>query len=202
LRRDSSGALEAGGFTAATLLCIWLPRPRSAWPLSLLAAWAVVSIVAHSKTIDEAGLSPRRFGEAVHAWRYGLIALWGALALVLQERVAEPGLLLRGAAYFGWCCIQQAAYQNLVYRRIRATLGPRWPAWALSGLLFGLVHLPNPVLVPATALWGVASSYLFERRPSAPALALIQAALSSLLYEASPPDWHHGFRVGPGYFAP
>jgi hypothetical protein len=54
--------------------------------------------------------------------------------------------------------------------------------------------------VPATFLWGVASSWLFERLPSIPALALLQWMLSSILYEFSPYDWHHGFRVGPGYF--
>ena len=54
----------------------------------------------------------------------------------------------------------------------------------------------------ATALWGAISSYLFERWPSIVALALIQLMFSSLLYELTPWEWHHGFRVGPGYHSP
>ena len=200
MKRDRSGVVEALVFTAATLVYIWALRPDAAWTVWILVAWSAVTLARTSKLPDEAGLSPLGFAQTIFAWRYAVLAGLLALSLVLRERLAEPELLLRGAAYFVWCCIQQTVYQNVVYRRMKNSFGAGVQAWLLSGLMFALAHLPNPVLVPATAAWGVASSYLFEKWPSIPALALVQVTLSSLLYELTPLSWHHGFRVGPGYF--
>jgi len=202
LRQVSGGLIEALAFAAAVFLYIWVLRPSAGWTLWLLVAWAGSALAWHGETLDSLGLSPRRSVETVAAWRYFWLAALLALGLVLRERLAEPRLLVQGGAYFLWCCIQQTVYQNLVYRRVRQSLGAGQEAWLLSGLIFGFVHLPNPVLVPATALWGAASSYLFERQPSIPALAVVQVTLSSLLYNLIPWEWHHGFRVGPGYFVP
>jgi hypothetical protein len=202
LKRASIGLVEALAFTAAVLLHIWVLRFRAPWTVWLLAAWAVTACVLHGETLESCGLSARRFAQAVIAWRYLWLGALLALGLVLQERVADPQLPARGALYFGWCCVQQAAYQNLVYRRLRAGMGIEAHPWLLSGLIFGLVHWPNPLLVPATAVWGAISSYLFERWPSIVALALVQLMFSSLLYELTPWEWHHGFRVGPRYDLP
>lgn len=70
-----------------------------------------------------------------------------------------------------------------------------------SGALFGAVHLPNPVLAPAAFVWGVVSCWLFERRPSVPAIGVLQFLLSSilLLKLITPVDWRRNFRVGAGY---
>lgn len=202
MKRTKTGLIEALAFTTAVLAYIWVFRFRAPWTLVLLLAWAAIEFSLHRETLDSAGLSVRRFLQAVADWRYLWLAALLALGLVLQQRLADPQLLARGAAYFVWCCVQQAVYQNLIYRRLRASLGPDPPPWLLSGMIFGLVHWPNPVLVPATALWGGISSYLFERWPSIVALALVQLMFSSLLYELTPWAWHHGFRVGPRYDLP
>jgi len=202
LKRSKTGLVEALAFTAAVLAYIWVFRFRAPWTLWLLVAWAAAAGGFHRETVDSYGLSARRFAQAVVAWRYLWPGALLALGLVLQERIADPQLLARGALYFSWCCVQQAVHQNLVYRRLRASVGPDARPWLLSGLIFGLVHWPNPVLVPATTFWGAISSYLFERWPSIVALALVQLMFSSLLYELTPWEWHHGFRVGPRYDFP
>ena len=202
MKRGRGGLIQAVAFVAAVLVYIWILHPGTGWAFWLLVAWAGIAFVWNGETLHSAGLSPRRFIETMAAWRFVWLAALLVVGLVLQERLAEPRLLARGGVYFLWCCVQQSIYQTLVYRRIRSSLGPSRGAWLLSGLVFGLVHLPNPVLVPATTLWGAASSYLFERRPSVAALALIQVTFSSLLYELSPCSWRQSFRVGPGYFIP
>lgn len=202
MKRTKTGLIEALAFAAAVLAYIWVFRFRAPWTLGLLVTWAAIAFSLYRETLDSWGLSPRRFLRAVIDWRYLWPGALLALGLVLQERLADPQLLARGAVYFAWCCVQQAVYQNLVYRRLRASIGADPPPWLLSGMIFGLVHWPNPVLVPATALWGALSSYLFERWPSIVALALVQFMFSSLLYELTPWDWHHGFRVGPRYDVP
>jgi hypothetical protein len=200
LKRDKSGVVEPLIFAAATLVYIWTLRQSAPWTICLLVLWSGVILVRLGGSTDEIGLSPQRFSEALVAWRGGFLAGLVALCLVLQQRLTEPETLFQGSLYFVWCCIQQLVYQNVIYRRARTSLGAGRPAWIFCGLVFGIVHLPNPVLVPATTVWGTISSYLFERRPSIPALALAQVALSSLLYEVTPMAWRHGFRVGPAYF--
>lgn len=202
MKRDKTGLLEALAFTAAVLLYIWLLRFRAPWTLWLLVAWTAIAYIVHRETAASFGLSPRSFLQAAADWRYLWLGALLGLALALEERIADPQLLARGALYFAWCCVQQAVYQNLVFRRVRVSAGPNASSYLLSGLIFGIVHWPNPVLVPATALWGAISSYLFERWPSIIALALLQLLFSSLLYELTPWEWHHGFRVGPGFDLP
>jgi hypothetical protein len=202
LKRSKTGLIEALAFTAAVLAFIWVFRFRAPWTLWLLVAWAVAAGLARGESLDSSGLSPRRFAQAAVAWRYLWPGALLALALVLQERLVDGQLLARGAFYFTWCCLQQTVYQNLVYRRLRASIGLAASPWLPAGVIFGLVHWPNPVLVPVTLMWGVISSYLFERWPSVLALALVQFLFSSLLYELTPWSWHHGFRVGPRYDLP
>lgn len=179
---------------------IWLLRFDAPWTLWLLISATLLNFVRLEETPETAGLSPRRFAETVRGWWFIWPLALLALAAVHQERIISPRLLTRGAAYLAWSTIQQVLYQTFVYGRAKASLGAGLPAWLLSGAIFGAVHWPNPVLVPATAIWGTASSRLYEQCRSAPALALLQFVMSSLLYELTPFAWHHGFRVGPTYY--
>lgn len=102
--------------------------------------------------------------------------------------------------YCAWCVLQQLLYQNMVCKRLRESTGPSWKSRILAGSLFGAVHLPNPVLTPATMVWGTLSGYLFEESPSVGALGLMQFLLSTSLFWVTPIRWNHDFRVGPGYW--
>jgi hypothetical protein len=109
-------------------------------------------------------------------------------------------LLYRGSLYFLWCILQQFLIQNMVYRRLRDVAGPTWSNCISTGVLFSAAHVPNPVLVPATLVWGALSARMFEQRPNIVAIALLQTFLSALLLWLTPEDWSHQFRVGPGYW--
>ena len=194
------GLVEAFVFAAAVMFYIWVWRFDAPWVLWLLISAALLNFVRLEETLESTGLSPRRFAEALRAWWFVWPLALLALVVVLQERIISPRLITRGIAYLAWSTIQQVLYQTFVYRRVRYSLGAGFTSWLLSGAIFGLVHWPNPVLVPATALWGAVSSRLFERCRSVPALALLQFVMSSLLYELTPFGWHHGFRVGPTYY--
>lgn len=194
------GLVEAIVFGAVVFVYIWLLRFDAPWVLWLLISATLLNFVRLEETPESAGLSPRRFAETLRAWWFVWPLALLALAVVLQERIVSPRLIARGAAYLVWSTIQQVLYQTFVYGRVRTSLGAGLPAWIISGATFGLVHWPNPVLVPATVLWGAVSSRLYEQHRSAPALAFLQFVMSSLLYELTPFAWHHGFRVGPTYY--
>jgi membrane protease YdiL (CAAX protease family) len=106
---------------------------------------------------------------------------------------------LRGALlYFLWSCLQQLTLQSMIYLPLRTALPPIKAAF-FTGLIFAVVHAPNPVLVVGTLIWGMAAPLLFERWRSIWALGLAQVALSSLLLQLTPYRLNHGFRIGPFY---
>ena len=62
------------------------------------------------------------------------------------------------------------------------------------------MHFPNPILVPATFVWGVASSLLFERCRTVWGLALLQTMLASTLFWITPLELNRNFQIGPYYY--
>ncbi len=65
--------------------------------------------------------------------------------------------------YFVWGAAQQVVYQSMTCLPLRNYLKSRGLAAGLAGIAFPIMHVANPILVPATYVWGVVSSLLFER---------------------------------------
>jgi hypothetical protein len=197
--RSCAPVVEAAAFAAAVILYVWILRFQWPWSIVLLVAGLVASLVGHSETLATMGLSLRASCSALSRWRFWVVLVLAAAALTAGRRAAFAELLSRGLIYLVWCIVQQVVYQTMTYRRLRAVWGPSRRTWLISGFLFASVHLPNPVLTPATFLWGGVSSFLFESEPSAPVLGLLQFLLSSILAWTTPVSWHRNFRVGAGY---
>ncbi|MGH9743861.1 MAG: CPBP family glutamic-type intramembrane protease [Candidatus Acidiferrum sp.] len=103
--------------------------------------------------------------------------------------------------YFAFCLLQQVALNSyLTNRLLNALENPRIVA-IVAGSIFAAVHWPNPVLVPLTFIGGIAMSWLFSRQRNIIPLTIGQAILGTLVWWAFPVAWHHGMRVGPGYYS-
>jgi hypothetical protein len=191
---------EALAFTAAVAAFIWLlPSIGGYWAVVLLLA-VVLSFRWHAETYASAGLARPEFFRALRNWK-----VWWAFpaaAIVGLGWGKLPGWEggYHAMLYCAWCVLQQFLFQNMVCKRLREASGPSWKNRILAGSLFGAVHLPNPVLTPATVVWGTLSGYLFEELPSVVALGLMQFLLSTSLLWLTPLRWNHDFRVGPGYW--
>ncbi len=193
--------LQAVLFTAGVALYLWVrDRPWSAGLAGVLLLGVIAVFRARRETPASLGLEPGAFAEACRRWRWGLIAAAAALLAAAGWRLLNAGMWWDGFLYFWWAAVQQLLYQNLVAKPLCRS-GRPGRACLAAGALFALVHLPNPVLVPATFVWGAAACRLFQRVPSVFGLALLQALLSSALYWLAPAAWHHGFRVGISYLA-
>ena len=191
---------QALAFSAAVAAFIWL-QPLIGWPaIVLLLAAVALCFQKGSETLDSAGLTGRQFSQAIRNWKIW----WAGIAILAvgflwgPSRAWEGGY--RAVIYCAWCIFQQFLYQNMVCKRLRESTGASWKNKFLAGSLFGVVHLPNPVLAPATMVWGTLSGYLFEESPSVYAIGLMQFLLSTCLFWLTPLHWNHGFRVGPGYW--
>lgn len=192
---------EGVAFSVVVILYIWFRPLWWSWSLLIPLALVAASFVWHSETMASLGLSLKAAWGAVTAWRWWLVACLVPPMFLAWWQATPRHVVYRWFGYLAWCVVQQLLFQNMAYRRLRDGLGASWRTSAYAGVLFGAAHIPNPVLMPATFLWGTVSTRLFEARRSVPVLGLCQALLSALLYSVTPVALNGQFRVGPGYWA-
>jgi hypothetical protein len=193
----------------AALVGLYIWRWQAAHPRSwvIFPIWLMASFLGHCDTPKTLGWRADNLGPAT---RQGLV-----LFAVFVVAVCAAGLFLgalhrlpehlidrrRFLGYFSFCLLQQVAVNSyLMNRFLSATEHPVASA-ALAGTIFAALHWPNPVLVPVTLIGGVAMCLLFARQRNILPLTLGQAILGGLIWWAFPMAWHHGMRVGPGYYS-
>lgn len=169
-----------------------------------LGAIPLASILLHRERPRELGL--RLDNLARSARQVGIMTL-AASAVVMACGIAGGGRIRLGAdlipiwlVYVVWGLLQQLALQGFVQRRLSVALGDPRKAALVSAVLFASLHLPNPVLAPATLITGYAWCRLYTRAPNLITLACSHATLAVLALVAFPPAWVHHLRVGPGYW--
>lgn len=186
------------------LLVIWTPR---SWQRLLwwAAAAAIAAIAAASfEGLKAAGLGAKNFFRSL--WVAGVALLAAAVAAAVAFRLhtlhlpASFGLFI--AAYVGyaiWAFVQQFLLQCFFLSRLLRLLPSAKLAVIVAAFIFAAAHLPNPILVPMTLLWGLASCPLFLRYRSLYALAMAHAILGIAIAIAVPGPVNHNMRVGLGY---
>jgi hypothetical protein len=204
MRWDQTRQLaEAFVFALVSIAYIWVRPLWWSWSLLIPLALVAISFAWHSETAETLGLSFRALLGAIAAWRWYLASCSASLLILVWLQTATSiHVVYRWCGYACWCVLQQLLFQNMAYRRLRDGLGASWKTSSIAGAMFAAAHIPNPILVPATFLWGTVSTRLFEARPSVPVLGVTQALLSAMLYVLTPVALNGQFRVGPGYWAP
>jgi hypothetical protein len=199
--------VEALAFAALVGMYIWrwqAASPRSWW---ILAAWMLLSALMRSDTAKTLGWRADNLWpatqKAVPFFAIASLAICGAGVFLgmlqrLPAHLIEPR---RFGGYLAFCLLQQVALNSFLTNRLLSYFEKFWQAATLAGVLFAVLHWPNPVLVPLTLVGGVAMAFLFARERNILPLALGQAVLGALVWWAFPLAWHHSMRVGPGYWA-
>jgi Type II CAAX prenyl endopeptidase Rce1-like len=198
--------VEALGLAVYIAWYIWQLQATKPNSWIVLMAWLVLSLVFHQDTPKTLGWRADNLGPAT---RQGLpvfifcvvaaipLGWWFGAFHTLPPHLIQMRHVLNYAAF---CLLQQVALNSYMTNRLLYAFEARWPAALVAGTVFGALHCPNPVLVPLTFLGGVVMSWLFARERNIIPLAIGQAIVGTLIWWAFPVAWHHGMRVGPGYY--
>jgi hypothetical protein len=199
--------VEAIGLAGYIAWYIWQLQGARANSWIVFPIWLIASIALHRDTPKTLGwradnLWPAtRQGLAIFAafiLTTCLAGLWLGAFHRVPPRVTEPW---RFFSYFAFCLLQQIALNSYLTNRLLYALQKPRVAALVAGTIFAVLHWPNPVLVPLTFIGGTAMSWLFSRERNILPLTVGQAILGTLVWWVFPVAWHHGMRVGPGFYS-
>lgn len=182
--------------------------------LSWLASAILVLLVLLSwrlrkDNLKSLGIAPDDFKKDLFFVSAVFLILW--IIVMLIGEIWNPSALNQSnwaynfckslLLYYPWAWLQQLWLNGYFANRLNDFFEKRGPPSCLAGFLFGIVHLPNPVLFPVAWLGGTLSAYFFLRSRNLYFLALFHAIIAVSAKIFLPPEWHHNLRIGPGFFA-
>ncbi len=186
------------------LLVIWAPRPVQRWLWWVAAASVVILTIVSWDGLEAMGLRRKNFFRSL--WITGVALVVALIAALIAAHFHT--LRLRGGLawvienfwlYAVWSGVQQFLLQCFFLLRIlRLIPDKRLAAFTAAGL-FALAHLPNPILVSATIVWGMVACLVFLRYRNLYPLALAHAVLGIMIAVTIPGTVDHNMRVGRGY---
>ena len=198
--------LDVIGVPCAAMWIIWREPPQISHAWILLPVWMVASFAIHRDTTHTLGWRADNLWPAFlrASLALGPMAI-GLLAIGVARGVHVPSAPGTFAPrhfwnYFAFCLLQQVALNSFLSNRVYF-LTKRVPISAIiTGVIFAALHWPNPVLMPTTLVAGFAMSWLFLRERNILPLAVWHMILGILVGWSLPIAWHHGLRVGPGFY--
>jgi hypothetical protein len=185
---------------------IWQLQATFFFSWVVFPVWMVASFVVHRDTPETMGWradnlwpTTKRSAIVFAVCIAGLI-LVGILLGALHRSAPQLLVPRHFFSYMAFCLLQQVALNSYLTNRLLVAMSSPAAASLLAGILFAALHWPNPVLVPLTFIGGTAMAWLFARERNIIPLAIGQGILGTLVWWAFPVAWHHGLRVGPGFY--
>jgi len=198
--------VEALAFCAYVAWFIWQLQEQFWYSWTVFAVWLIASFLLNKDTPKSLGWRVDNLWPAIKlssAFFLPSVAILVTIGLFLgaAHHALLPLLIPRHFfGYMSFCLLQQIALNSMVTNRLLAAWSNPLRVSLVVGALFGLLHWPNPVLVPVTLIGGALMSWIFAKERNILTLAVWQGILGTIVWWAFPLAWHHAMRVGPGFY--
>ncbi|HTD22513.1 MAG TPA: CPBP family intramembrane glutamic endopeptidase [Terriglobales bacterium] len=197
--------IEVAGVFSLIIIALWTPRYAAIFMIAA-AIWILIATLTSPRSASELGVG--RIGLRKSVW----IAVSGALlaAAILGAGAIEgtlhtfpwlPRPLLHSGVYAVWALVQQFITLSFFFIRFERLLASGTKAVVTTALLFSAVHIPNWVLLVATAMMGLVFAEIFRRYRNIYWLGVAHALLGIALAMALPDALHHQMNVGVAYLS-
>lgn len=186
------------------MVTIWTAHRTQRILFYVTAAWFFLSLILALIRRERLGLERVPVRMTITAILLTLVIGVG-MAVIAHAMGTLHGLfgvrrpLLHASTYVAWSLVQQYIQQSFFFVRIEQLTPDGRLAAFITALLFGLAHLPNPVLAPVTFAGGWILSELFRRYRSLYPLAVAHGLIGLAIAISVPDHLHHHMRVGLGY---
>jgi hypothetical protein len=197
---------EVSGFLGLLFSLIWFGAPlKPALPVAavVLVGICVGSNRAHNDSLERVGLAWKNFWPTVRELAPIALPVVGALFAIAIWR-GQRSVWDRWFSFFGypiWAFVQDYTMLGFVANRLEDAVGERPRIIAsINGILFGLVHLPNPVLTPVTMVAGAVFTHVFLTRRHLIPIAIVHGLVGLGIARAFS-DVTGIMSVGPAYLA-
>ena len=172
-------------------------------PIALALALMMISHRERGETAREVGFRLDNFLSAARSLllpTVGAVLIIVAVAFVLNQGLISAPWRNRFLLLPVWALVQQYALNGFINRRSQLVMGKGWQSVVVVALIFGLLHLPNPLLSVLTFAGGLIWAFVYQRHPNLFALALSHSIISITLALAVSSKWLDSLRVGFKFF--
>lgn len=186
------------------LVVIWTPNPAQRILYWTTFAWIAITAILRRKETAPNGLGLKGLLPSLWIVAAALAIFLAGVALArhlhtLHRLYGPLPIAVHILGYALWALMQQFILQIYVLLRLLRLGMNRMPTIALAAILFAAAHIPNPLLIALTLVWGAVSCMLFLRYRNLYPLALAHGILGMCLAVTVPNHIHHHMRVGLGY---
>lgn len=186
------------------LAVIWTPNPAQRVFYWFAIAAVLIITILRRESPKELGFTGQGFLASV--WIVGVAMLLAAIAVFAAWRLHtlhyDFGRIVfnfRFTGYAIWAMVQQFLLQDYFLLRFLRLLKHRWAAVLWAAALFSIAHIPNPLLVVLTMVWGIIACVLFLRYRNLYTLGIAHAILGICVAITVPNHIQRHMRVGLGY---
>lgn len=190
-------------FYLMILSLIWfVPEERISIAGLVVAGWILISWNIHHDNWDSLGL----IKETRPFWTFVCLSLIGLYVIIVH---INPVMLdmryvwivfRKNLGYLVWAVAQQFVLQSYLVNRLDKCCEKKWLTALIAGVLFSIIHFPNPILAIGSLFLGISTAYFFLNIRNLYVIILAHILLGSVvIHFIAYKFYSNGGEIGP-YF--